>query len=169
MKGRIALAALAALLSGAAPLAADMVFVSVAEDASTAYPGTADLARSVEDGIMAAFFDLDQIASTAPIVPLTKAAFDDYEAELKKAIAGGADYLLLLLVEYKAPEKGAKPVATGVAWRLARMIDSRVLAEGLSPVELPAKGSESSLKPCFDTGTAIVKAVAAKVWKAGIK
>lgn len=105
-----------------------------------------EFSRLWESSLMDVFFDAGHIVSNAPIMQLqVKSAGefpDEAQGELKEAIAGGADFFILALLEYQGMIEGAPQRPQTISLKLFSTKPYRCVVEqqypktrSLSPAE----------------------------------
>ena len=119
---------LSALL--AVPLEAATVSFLVIETGLPEEWGTSQHSGLWESGLLDVFFEAGHIVSNAPVRRLPRkptAKFpEEAQAELAEALEGGAEYFILALLEYDAPEPGTDGAAGSPNTQKPRNISLRV-------------------------------------------
>jgi hypothetical protein len=114
------------------PLSAATVSFLVMETGPEETAGVREFSSLWENGLMDVFFDAGHIVSNAPVMWLPGKPDKDFSGEalsyLDQAEAGGADYFILVLVDYGKAGKGQrKPDA--ISLRLYKVRPYKLLFE----------------------------------------
>jgi hypothetical protein len=106
------------------PLSAAMVSFLVIETGRREDMPIHALTGLWENELMDAFFDAGHIVSNAPIMRLAtkpdKDFPDEAQGDLREAIAGGSELLIIALLDYQTPSGGGLEKLQGVSLRLFR-------------------------------------------------
>jgi hypothetical protein len=128
----------------AVPLHASMVSVLVIETGLEQETVVKDYSTLWEDGIMGAFFEAGHIVTNGPIVRLgadqNKEFPDVAQSDFNEASEGGADYFILVLLEYKNRDGTFKP--SGVSLKLYRTVPRGLIYEDRFPAGQGADNRE---------------------------
>ncbi|AEF80202.1 hypothetical protein [Leadbettera azotonutricia] len=113
------LGALISLLALASfPLYASMISFLVVETGLSSEGSAGEYSALWEDGLMSAFFDAGHIVSNGHILRLeknpSKVFPDEVEDDYYEAAAGGADYFVIALLEYKSQNGKYRPSGISV-------------------------------------------------------
>ncbi|GHU68171.1 hypothetical protein FACS189447_10650 [Spirochaetia bacterium] len=102
------------------PLHASMISFLVVETGLVEGNNAGEYSTLWEDGLMGAFFEAGYIVSNGTIIRLEKSPSkifpDEVEDDYYDAAAGGADYFVLALLEYK--NQNGKFVPSGISLRI---------------------------------------------------
>ncbi|MDR3171439.1 MAG: hypothetical protein LBU17_07410 [Treponema sp.] len=106
------------------PLSAAMVSFLVIETGRRENIPVHELTDLWENGLMDAFFEAGHIVSNAPIMRLAikpdKDLPDEAQGDLREALAGGSEFLILALLDYESSSGGGVEKLQGVSLRLFR-------------------------------------------------
>jgi hypothetical protein len=100
------------------PLSAATISFLVVETGLQEGGSAAESSGIWESGLMDAFFDAGHIVSNAPVIRLRENPGGIFPGEAKKdfdeAVAGGAEFFILVLIEYQGPPDRPKPRAVSL-------------------------------------------------------
>jgi hypothetical protein len=115
----------------AVPLHASMVSVLVIETGLGKESAVKDYSTLWEDGIMGVFFEAGYIVTNGSVIrleaDLVKEFPDEAQADFYEASEGGAEYFVLVVLEYKNQDGTFKP--SGVSLKLYTTIPRRLIYE----------------------------------------
>jgi hypothetical protein len=115
----------------AVPLHGSMVSVLVIETGLNQESAVKDYSTLWEDGIMGVFFEAGYIVTNGPVIRLEtnrlKEFPDEAQADFSEASEGGAEYFVLVVLEYKNQDGTFKP--SGVSLKLYATIPRRLIYE----------------------------------------
>jgi hypothetical protein len=115
----------------AAPLYGSMVSVLVIETGLSQESAAKGYSALWEDGIMGMFFEAGYIVTNGSVIRLEADHVEEFpdeaQAEFFEASVGGAEYFVLVILEYKAQDGTFKP--SGVSLRLYTTIPRTLIYE----------------------------------------
>jgi hypothetical protein len=130
------------------PLHASMISFLVVETGLVEGNNAGEYSTLWEDSLMSAFFDAGHIVSNGSILRLEKSPSkvfpDEVEDDYYEAAAGGADYFVLALLEYK--NQNGKYTPSGISVRIFTVESTELVYQQNFPAGTGASLREESTK-----------------------